>query len=84
MDDGIDPSNVFGHHQRCGNGKLLNRIPVTAASRSDVTKSSMTTAANLSPKDSWLLLTRAKLWHRTALTTVAEGGKHREKGSSGA
>ena len=36
---------------------LAHRVPFTAACRSDVTKSSMVTVENLSPKDSWLLLT---------------------------
>src|ERR1700761_5372201 len=49
-----------------------HHVPFTAACRSEVIKSSIVTVENLSPKDSWLLLTRATLWLRTALTTTPE------------
>ena len=52
VNDSIDFWNVFGiRYKERGITGPAHCIPFTAACRSDVIKSSMATAANLSPKD---------------------------------
>ena len=66
VDNSVDSWNMCSAIKYDANSRS---IPFTAATKSDVTRSSMTTVENLLPKDSWLLLTRATLWLRTALIT---------------